>query len=211
MNINQHFSEKEKILNFTHDMFVTEGFYKTSMDEIARDLQMSKKTIYKYFSSKEQLVEDVCNLRIDRVEKMIDDIINTSDDTVTKFVKLMVMNNSMMKNCSEKWFRDLQHHAPHMLKKFDKLRDEKIYLILTKLLEQGKKEKLLENVPPQVLIRAYIGAITFVTEPEFILNNKFSLQEVFRITTEVFFNGFLTEQGKQKYANTKKLFANVLS
>ena len=44
--------ERERILNYSINKFHAEGFYKTSMDEIARDLQISKKTIYKYFQSK---------------------------------------------------------------------------------------------------------------------------------------------------------------
>ncbi|MBK7254925.1 MAG: helix-turn-helix transcriptional regulator, partial [Ignavibacteria bacterium] len=48
--------EKEKILNYSRNKFHREGFYKTSMDEISSELHISKKTIYKYFSSKEKLL-----------------------------------------------------------------------------------------------------------------------------------------------------------
>ena len=52
-------TEKDRILNFAITKFHAEGFYKTSMDEIARELQISKKTIYKY------LLQDL--LSIDRL------------------------------------------------------------------------------------------------------------------------------------------------
>lgn len=204
-------AEKDKILNLTHELFITDGFYKTSMDEIARELQMSKKTIYKFFPSKEHLVEAVCDFRLDRVHKMISDIMETEDDSVTKFVKLLYMNIEIMKGCSEKWFKDLQYHAPMMLEKFDNMRNDYIYKIFQKLLEQGKREKLIQHYPSQVIITAFIGAVSAIGKPEFILNNKFSLQEALRITSEIFFNGFLTEQGKHKYTDTKKLFSNVIS
>ena len=45
--------EKNKIIERTEDKFFRDGFYKTTMDEIATDLSMSKKTIYKFFPSKE--------------------------------------------------------------------------------------------------------------------------------------------------------------
>lgn len=203
---NPEIAEKDKILQFTHQLFLAEGFYKTSMDEIARELQISKKTIYKYFPSKDGLLEDVCELRMVNAEKMIDEIINTDEDAVTKFVKLVNMNHAMMKNCSEKWIKDLQLHAPHLMERFNKLRDKEIGKTMTRLIEQGRKEKLIENYPPAMIITAFLGAISFVTNPEFILNNKFSFQEAFRITADIFFKGFLTEQGKQKYTNTKKIF-----
>src|SRR3990167_3096833 len=94
-------SEKDKILYFTHAKFITEGFYKTTMDEIARDLQISKKTIYKHFDSKELLLEEVCSMRIGFMHEKIDEIVDSDDDTVTKFLKMINMNKTIMMNCSQ--------------------------------------------------------------------------------------------------------------
>jgi len=203
-------TEKDKILYFTHAKFITEGFYKTTMDEIAKDLQISKKTIYKHFTSKESLLEDVCNMRIDYMNETIDDIVSSGDDTVSKFLKLVNLHKSMLMNCSDLWFKDLQVHAPHCLVKFKEVRENKLMGVLTKLVEQGKKEKVVQNVPIQILITAMLGAIDSVTKSEFILNTQYSFHDAIRITSEIFFNGILTESGKEKYAKTKKLYENVL-
>lgn len=213
MNIyheNIYQSEKERILEFAHKKFVNEGFYKTSMDEIAHELQISKKTIYKYYSSKEKLVEEVCNFRMNWAKEMIHEVLESSDDAVTKFIRIINLNMTHFANCSEKWLKDVQLHSPHCVKKFEEFRITHIIKVMSKLLEQGRKEKLVENIPSSLLITAYIGAVTAVTNPDFIMNNKFSLNEAFRMTAELFFNGFLTPVGKEKYTNTKKLFENFL-
>lgn len=202
-------SDKEKILNHAHVKFITEGFYKTSMDEISREMQVSKKTIYKFFPSKELLLEEICDLRIRIVNSRIKEIIDSKNNVVTKFIQLLDMNKKMMSACSEKWFRDLHLHAPNLLKKFDELRAEKIFQVMSKLLEQGKREKLLENYPGCILITAFSGAIEAVTDPDFILNNKFTVHDAFIITSEIFMNGFLTPLGKESYSSSKKLFENV--
>ncbi|MCI0449895.1 MAG: TetR/AcrR family transcriptional regulator [Chlorobi bacterium] len=203
-------NEKEKILYFTHAKFITEGFYKTTMDEIAKDLQISKKTIYKHFESKEDLLDAVCDSRIMMIHKFMDEIVDSGDDSITKFLKILNKQKSMAMNCSSAWFKDLQIHAPHLRKKFDEVRTDKVTSLMMKLLEQGKKEKVVENVPKDVLITALNGAMEAVTNAEFILNSKYSLHEAMRITAEIFFNGFLTPLGKEKYSNTKKIFENVL-
>jgi AcrR family transcriptional regulator len=202
--------EKEKILYFTHAKFITEGFYKTTMDEIARDLQISKKTIYKHFDSKETLLEEVCDMRIAFMTEKIDNIVDSSDDSVTKFLKIINLHKSMMMNCSNMWFKDLQVHAPHCLTRFNEVREKKLMSVLSRLVEQGKKEKTVTNVPTQILITAMLGAVDSVTRSEFILNAKYSFHDAIRITAEIFFNGILTDTGKVKYANTKKLFDNVI-
>ena len=180
------------------------------MDEIAHDLQISKKTIYKHFPSKDYLLQSVCDMRIEFLYGKIDEIVESGDDAITKFLKMINLNKSLMMNCSQSWFKDLQVHAPHCLKKFNDVRDYKIMSVLTKLVEQGKKEKNVQNVPTQILIAALQGAIDSVTRSEFILNSKYSFHDAIRITAEIFFNGILTPGGKDKFANTKKLFENVL-
>ncbi|HMQ79750.1 MAG TPA: TetR/AcrR family transcriptional regulator [Ignavibacteria bacterium] len=203
-------TEKEKILYFTHAKFITEGFYKTTMDEIARDLQMSKKTIYKHFDSKEELLENVCGMRMNLMEEFLDEVANSDEDAITKFLKIIHKQKSMSMNCSPVWFRDLEIHAPHLSKEFAKVRQEKVTKIMSKLLEQGKKEKVVEHVPVDIIITALNGAIEAVTHADFVLNSKYSFHEAMRITAEIFFNGFLTELGKEKFSNTKKLFESVL-
>lgn len=203
-------TEKDKILYFTHAKFITEGFYKTTMDEISRDLQISKKTIYKHFPSKDMLLESVCDMRIDFMNEKIESIVDSGDDSVTKFLKLINLHKSMLMNCSNMWFRDLQVHAPHCLKKFNDMRENKLMNVLTRLVDQGKKEKVVQNVPIQILITALLGAIDSVTRSEFILNSKYSAHDAIRITADIFFNGILTDAGRDKFVNTKKLFENVL-
>lgn len=203
-------TEKEKILYFTHAKFITEGFYKTTMDEIARDLQMSKKTIYKHFDSKEELLENVCGMRMKLMEEFLDEVVESDDDAITKFLKIIHKQKSMSMNCSPVWFRDLEVHAPHLSREFAKVRQEKVTKIMSKLLEQGKKEKVVEHVPVDIIITALNGAIEAVTHADFVLNSKYSFHEAMRITAEIFFNGFLTELGKEKFSNTKKLFEDVL-
>jgi AcrR family transcriptional regulator len=203
-------TEKEKILYFTHAKFITEGFYKTTMDEIAKDLQMSKKTIYKHFSSKEDLLHEVCRSRIQMMQEFMTGILDSDDDTVTKFLKIINKQKSLAMNCSTAWFKDIEVHAPEMRKEFDQVRIEHVTMIMMKLLEQGKNEKVIEDVPADIIITALNGAMEAVTHAEFILNSKYSFHEAMRITAEMFLNGFLTPIGKEKYSNTKKLFENVL-
>ena len=57
--IKKSISEKDKILNYSKDRFFKDGFYKVTMDNIASGMRISKKTIYKYFTSKESLVESI--------------------------------------------------------------------------------------------------------------------------------------------------------
>lgn len=202
--------DRKRILTHTKNKFHREGFYKTSMDEIASELHVSKKTIYKHFPSKEKLIEEVCSDTSCEIMDKMEAILEVDDDVVVKFVKLLNMHSNFTVNISEKWLRDLSVHAPGIKKKIDSVKTEQINKVMKKLLEQGKKEKTIENFPSPIIIAIFNSSLMTVLNPEFVLNNKFSIQDAFKITYELLLNGILTETGKEKFKKTKALLAKEI-
>ena len=77
-------NDKEKILKTASDVFFSRGFYKIPVDDIASLLKMSKKTIYKHFATKEDLVREVACLFIKTHSNNISNIINSEYNAVEK-------------------------------------------------------------------------------------------------------------------------------
>ena len=77
---------KDQILIKATDMFLTLGFKSVTMDEIATEMGISKKTIYKYFSNKELLIEESTQLVhkevIETIEKIVDKNFNAIEENV---------------------------------------------------------------------------------------------------------------------------------
>ena len=195
--------EKEKILNYSRNKFHKEGFYKTSMDEISSELHISKKTIYKYFSSKEKLLEEICSGTSCDIGNRLDSIVDGKDNVVIKFVRILNFHSNFSRNISDKWLRDLSIHAPDIKKNIDEKKNERINKVVEKLLEQGKKEKLIENYPSKLIILAFNSSLTSALNSDFLINNNFSMHDAFRITYEMLLNGILTEKGKVQFYKTK--------
>ncbi|MDQ3019317.1 MAG: TetR/AcrR family transcriptional regulator [Bacteroidota bacterium] len=203
-------TDKEKILKHSRNKFHKEGFYKISMDEIASELRVSKKTIYKYFPSKENLLEEICNGTSCEIIKNIDVILEGKEDVIIKFVKILNMHSNFTMNISEKWLKDLSIHAPEIKKNIDEMKKSNIDKVSKKLIEQGKKEKLIENYPAQIIITSFNSSLMSVMAPDFLINNKFSMHNAFKITYEMLLNGILTEAGKEKFKKTKALLAKEI-
>lgn len=180
------------------------------MDEIALELQVSKKTIYKYFPSKEKLLEEICSSTSCEVLDAIESIIEADEDVVVKFVRLLNMHSHFTINISEKWLRDLEIHAPHLKKNIEGMKNEQTNKVLRKLLEQGKKEKLIDNYPIPIIISTFRSALSSVLNTDFLINNRFSMHNAFKITYEMLLNGILTEAGKKKFQKAKSLLAREI-
>ena len=67
-------SVRQNIIECARDLFLSQGFYKTPIDAIASELRISKKTIYKYFPSKEKLLNEIANNVISGYNKKIKQI-----------------------------------------------------------------------------------------------------------------------------------------
>lgn len=177
------------------------------MDELSRGLGMSKKTIYKHFHSKDELVEQICANTSRHISCAIDDIVDAKTDVVVKFVKILNLYSTFTMNISRKWLRDLRIHAPGEAAKIDNTRRAKTNDILKKLIQQGKKEKLIEDYPTPVIINTFTATIVSIMNPEFLLNNKLSVNQAFRETYNFLLNGMLTVKGKKKLKSTKALLS----
>ena len=119
-------TEKDKIFNYTKNRFTSEGFYKISMDEIAAELRISKKTIYKYFPSKDMLVHEIIKDEIKSMHIIIDEIINKDADVITKFVEIMEYYIARLSKTSDKWMREIQLHLPDLWSEVDKFKIKKV-------------------------------------------------------------------------------------
>ncbi len=173
------------------------------MDEISSELHISKKTIYKYFSSKEKLLEEICSGTSCDIGNRLDSIVDGKDNVVIKFVRILNFHSNFSRNISDKWLRDLSIHAPDIKKNIDEKKNERINKVVEKLLEQGKKEKLIEDYPSKLIILAFNSSLTSALNSDFLINNNFSMHDAFRITYEMLLNGILTEKGKIQFYKTK--------
>jgi AcrR family transcriptional regulator len=208
----QQSEERERILNYAINKFHAEGFYKTSMDEIAKDLQMSKKTIYKYFQSKEGLLETVAGWLMDESKKHIDSILSSGDNVVVKFLKVINMYNSKVLKCSEKWFTDLQVHAPKLWQRIDEFRTSRIYHVLSELVSEGKKEGYInEEIPTCVIVTSYNSTIKSMVNYQFLYENNISVSEAANHAMQILLSGILTKKGKQEFAKNRNVMEQTVS
>jgi AcrR family transcriptional regulator len=189
-------NDKEKILKTASDIFFTRGFYKIPVDDIASLLKMSKKTIYKHFATKEDLVREVAYLFIKTHSSNISNIINSEYDAVEKLFHIFKYMGNMLININEKWFSDIQSQAPEIWTDIEVFRSRFMTQNISKIIEQGKKEKYIINHPSLVMINVFISSIRGIINPAFILNSKIPAYKALESTLDILMNGILTPKGK---------------
>lgn len=189
--------EKERILNYAQEKFFREGFYKTTMDELSSELRISKKTIYKYFPSKEKLVEEITNNFRQNVAAQLAVIFESAEPAVNKMISIMRFLGNMIFRISDKMLVDLQIHYPEIWKDIDEFRTKLMTKNLTQLVKQGKKEGFFADYPEDLIVTIFVGSIRAVVNPSFLVNYQRSYQETLEISFSILLNGLITEKGKK--------------
>lgn len=195
---------RERILEIARKKFFTDGFMKTSIDEISREYHISKKTIYKYFKSKDDLLNQVVKDFTSQITNSIIDIMQSNKNSINKLIDVLYLVQNNMKQLSLKYLDDIQKHKPKLWNYIEKFRRENLEKIVYQTIEAGKKEGLFEDVNPEIVFRVFYGAVRNVLVPEFLIANPISSEEAVKKTFEILLNGILTNEGRKLLRRQRK-------
>lgn len=109
---------KEKIIKKAGDMFLKLGFKSITMDDIASEMCISKKTIYKYFCNKELLIEETTAYIHKEVHEIIDNIVAKNHNAIKENFEIRKMFSEMFKSSADSSpIYQLKKHYPEIYEK----------------------------------------------------------------------------------------------
>ena len=170
---------KQRIQKAAHDLLMQYSIRSVSMDDIAANLGMSKKTIYQYFKDKDELVEAVVDDVIDTNQCICNDDREKADNAVHEIFLVMDMMAEMFKTMNPSILFDMQKYHPSAYRKFLKHRNEYLYNVCRQNLERGIREELFRSeIHVDILARYRVETMLIAFNPEFQRNVKQSLLEI---------------------------------
>ena len=153
---------KKELLKIAYDMFLTQGYENTSVDEIIEKAQIAKGTYYYHFQSKEQMLEEVIDMMIDSETEMAKQIISSDIPVPQKIVGILA---SIKPTEAEQPIKDTLFKSENVLM-HHKVRQKLIGTLtplISKVVEEGVKEGIFEcdNIPERVKMLLIISDSTF--------------------------------------------------
>jgi len=194
--------DRTKIVELTEDKFFREGFYKTTMDEVASELKMSKKTIYKFFPSKDDLVTAIARHFMEGLKSKIVPALNSEKNAIEKLAELNHILAKVSTKISTKRMDEIKQHLPKLWDEIDAFRTKMMFLNITKVVDQGKAEGLFIDYPTPIIMNTLVSSVRAIVNPEFILNNNFSISEAALNVFKVVIGGIVTDKGRKIFNKT---------
>ncbi len=170
---------KERIKTQATTLFMKYGVRSVSMDDIANELGMSKKTIYQFYSDKDELVDAVIEEEIQQSECCCENDRNGSENAIHELFLAMDMIVDMFRSMNPSLLHDIQKYHPSAWQKFHKHKNDYLYNIIRENLVRGIKEELFrEDLNIDILARFRVEFMLLAFNPEFQARVKHSLVEI---------------------------------
>ena len=189
---------KERIIEHARARFFLDGFARVSVEEITSELGMSKKTFYKYFDRKEELVNEIVARMLGEAELKVQGIMAMNAPFPAKLDSLMKLVGIVFKTISKNMLRDLQMYIPGAWEKIQEFRRQRILTTWAALIDEGKRTGYVRSeISQRVFLLALYATIENILNPTVLANEPFSADEALQSIVTIFLRGILTPDAAQ--------------
>jgi AcrR family transcriptional regulator len=176
------------------------------MEDLARQVGISKKTIYQEFEDKKDLVKEVFARILEEDRRRLAFIAEQGDGVIEHLVQTSKMMRERLTSINPLVILEVQKYFPEAWKIFESFKEETIQTDLVKVLEKGKELGYFrKEIDSKVLAKVRISQITSAFDPRSFADVEYNLVEEQMIILDHFLHGIFTEKGREAYLFQQKI------
>jgi len=179
--------------------FFSHGFRSVTMDDLADELGISKKTLYAHFPSKIALLEAVLADKFASVEARLKEVTCTyPQDFSTALQELLSNTQRELDEIKPPFVRDMRQKAPHVFKMVERRRAELIERHFGKLFVEGQRTGMVrKDIPAKLMIEILLTMVQGIMNPPRMQELAMTPKEGFTGIIKIVLEGALTRKGQK--------------
>ena len=207
-NADRNSALHRRIVDTSRDLFLRSGFSQVTMDEIAGALGISKATLYRQFSGKEDILASAMETIKTEILAGVEGILaDGNTDTLERLARLTEFIGNWLSRLGRVLATDMRRNAPGVWEDVERFRREKLLKNFSCLLESGIREGVFEaRMDRDLVLRMYLSLVQNFLNPDMLLNSPYSASDIFETLFRVFFLGILTDGARNTLADRKISF-----
>ena len=192
----------ERIIEGAGKLFMQYGIRSVTMDDIARYLSISKKTIYQFVRDKDEIVSLVVLKKIEEEKHQFTDIENDSTDAIEELSSVSVCLRQIVTDINPSLLFDLKKYHPKAWKLYMDYKEDFIFNYITRNLENGVLEGFFRtDIDVKTLARLRVEQVQMAFDDTIYPRAKYNFKDVQMQLFNHFVYGIVTEKGKEAYEN----------
>ncbi len=179
-------TQKHQIVQAAFSQFRQFGFKNVTMDDLARNIGVSKKTLYELFEDKDDLVLESVKYMLDSNQCETEDAFKKSKNAVEQIIAILVIMEKMVRGMNLVCYIDLQRHYPVAYKYLQEHKESYLFECIAENLRQGIKEELYrEDVDIDIIARFRMESSLIVFQNNIFPQEKY---DIVKVNTQIFAN-----------------------
>lgn len=193
------------IIGRSREIFLKYGIRSVSMDDISRELGISKKTLYQFFNNKSALIDEVLDQDFCDFEAKIQSVMHQDDNAIDDLLALSMVIDEHMKEINPVVSYDLKKYYPEIHKENMERKRAFASAYLKENIEKGIRENIYRSdLNIGLIAKLYMQKIEDLHDPDFHDMNKTSFAEVFHVMFDNHIRGIANENGIKYFEDRKK-------
>ncbi|TVP45100.1 MAG: TetR/AcrR family transcriptional regulator [Mongoliibacter sp.] len=195
---------KEKIIETATEQFMRFGVRSVTMDDIARQAGVSKKTIYQEFSDKNQLVYETFQAAIESDKCSMERFPQKKIGVIEHLVQLSQYMRERFANINPYILNEIQRYFPQSWQLFEDFKKDFVLKEIIELLDSGKEQGYFRpEINSEILGLLRLEQMMLSFDPIKFPPSKYNIVDLQLEIFEHFLYGIFTEKGKEAYQNQK--------
>lgn len=188
--------EEIKILDRCERLFLRYGIKSVTMDDVSRELAISKKTLYQYFENKDALVKKVTEHHFDNENKFVDGVLTQSKTAIDQMFAIAQWMHKLSKDMNVSLVFDLKKYHPDAWQVFIHHRNTTVFNCIKENVERGIREGLYrEELNPDFIARMYIARVEMFIDPEVFPPDLYATEKIFPVFLDYHLHALATPKG----------------
>lgn len=199
--------ELRKILEKVGELYLRYGIKSITMDDVASHLSISKKTLYKYVTDKDDLVGKVIDIQIKKLQSDMDCKCHENLNAIEELLIVSKMINHKMKNINSGTLFDLKKYHPIHYQKFLNARREKMHTNIINNIRKGKEEGFYRSdLDEDIISKLHISRIENILDSDFFSVEEYTSSKFFQEIFVYHIRGIANQNGIDFLENKLKSF-----
>ena len=178
------------------ELYLKYGIKSVTMDDVARELSISKKTLYQYFKDKDELVKKVIEYHVSFLHKEMQNLISKKVNAIEELLLVSKFTSQFLKQINPSVTYDLKKYYPEIWKNINLGQRDHIFCSIKENMKKGIKEGLYrKDLNIDIIAHFYLFRIEMSQTFDLIAESKYSYEDIFNTSFNYHIRGIANQKG----------------
>lgn len=187
---------KQRILLTAEGLFFKYGIKSITMDDVAKELGISKKTLYKEVDNKKDLVSQVLGRNLEGELGFMIELRAASKNAIEEMLSVTKHVTQKFREMNPGVIYDLRKYYRESWKQLEKFQEEFIFSMIKENIEKGKKEGLYrQDLHADIMGKLYVGSTRMLVDEDYFSTKKYTPEKLYEEFIFYHLRGIVTNKG----------------